>query len=473
MNEVESLIEQCARASADAQAAPRVRRHLLSALACLGKHTMTRHIATAGRHFVDWSADYRLYSKERVKTDLLFAPVRERVLGALKPGQPIVVAMDDTRLKKSSRKTPGVKYVRDPLGPPFHVNLILAQRFIQTSMAWPGEEGQARMVPIDFTHAPGVKKPKMNAEESVWKAYRQSCREHALPRVGQQCLRELRHALDQNNQAKTRPLVCVVDGGYTNGTFLKNLPERTAVIGRIRGDAKLFHLPQEQNERGRPRVYGAPAPTPEQLRQDQSVRWKYIEAYACGKRHRFAIKTLAPLRWRATGKEHDLRLVVIRPLGYRLCKGGKVLYRKPAYLICTDLKATLENIVQHYLWRWDIEVNFRDEKSLLGVGQAQVHHPESVHKVPALSVAAYAILLAASLSLYGAGEYERRLAAPKWQRSTSRRATTQTLINELRQDLWGQAINSSHLEARYVHNTKSDKSRPPLASALLYGASCA
>lgn len=170
MSEIEGLIENGARASANGKGIARVRRHLLCALACLGKHTVTHHIATAGRQSLDWSADYRLYSKERINTDLLFAPVRERVLSALKDGEPVVVAMDDTRLKKSSRKTPGVQYVRDPLGPPFHVNLILAQRFIQTAMAWPGEKGQARMVPIDFTHAPSPKKPKKYEEESVWKA---------------------------------------------------------------------------------------------------------------------------------------------------------------------------------------------------------------------------------------------------------------------------------------------------------------
>ena len=91
-----------------------------------------------------------------------------------------------------------------------------------------------------------------------------------------------------------------------------------------------------------------------------------------------------------------MQLVVVAPLGYRLRKNSKLLYRKPAYLICTDSQLAIEALLQAYLWRWDIEVNFRDEKTLLGVGQAQVRHPVSAQSVPALAVAAYALLLLAA-----------------------------------------------------------------------------
>jgi len=439
-------------------------------MVCLGRHTLTGHIATAGRQDVDWSADYRLYSKGRVDTEALFAPLRSTIVNSLEPKQPVVVSMDDTRLKKSSRKTPGVKYTRDPLGPPFRVNFILAQRFIQLSMAWPNQEGQARMIPIDFTHAPTADKPKKDADEKAWKTYRQAQREKVLGKVGQQRLHALRQALDEQRKGRERQLVCVVDGGYTNRTFLKELPQRTCVIGRIRGDAKLYHLPEEQAPTGRRRIYGDDAPTPEQLRQDDSVPWRKISAHACGKRHQFRIKTLCPLRWRATSDKCTLRLVVIAPLKYRLSKKGKALYRKPAYLICTDTDMTLEDILQYYLWRWDIEVNFRDEKSLLGVGQAQVHHPDSVQSVPALSVAAYAILLTAALNLYGLNGNAFKLCPPKWQRYEPRRASTQKLIAQLRNDLWGEAIHLSHFVSPSPSQAKSQKDRPPLAAALFYGA---
>ena len=42
-----------------------------------------------------------------------------------------------------------------------------------------------------------------------------------------------------------------------------------------------------------------------------------------------------------------------------------------------------------YFDRWQIEVNHRDEKDTLGVGQAQMWNPVSVPKQPALVVASY------------------------------------------------------------------------------------
>ena len=469
LSEIEELAEHCARASVSRDIA-RVKRHLVSAMVCLGRHTLTGHIATAGRQFVDWSADYRLYAKARVDTYALFSPVRQTIARNLPAQAPVVIAIDDTRLKKSSKKTPGVRYTRDPLGPPFRVNLILAQRFVQFSMAWPNDKGAARMIPIDFMHAPNAQKPGKNSTADDWKAYRETAFIQALPRVAQQRLHTLRQSLDDDGQ-KNRKLFAVVDGGYTNRTFLKNIPERTCIIGRIRGDAKLYYLPKPSQGRGHPRVYGEQAPTPEQLRQDERTPWTHVKAWACGKHHHFRVKTIGPVRWRATGKSHDLRIVVIAPLAYRIRQKGKMLYRKPAYLICTTPEVPLQQILQHYLWRWDIEVNFRDEKTVLGIGQAQVHNDNSVDKVPALNVAAYAILLTAATNLYGIEAHELSLAPPKWQQIKKGRVSTQKLIAQLRNDLWGNAINSTHFELHTDKNTKSNQILPGLHGALFYGAS--
>jgi hypothetical protein len=67
------------------------------------------------------------------------------------------------------------------------------------------------------------------------------------------------------------------------------------------------------------------------------------------------------------------QLIVIKPLGYRLRKGSKLLYRQPAFLICTDLDLDLQTLVKSYLYRWEIECNHRHEKSLLGVAQGHLY----------------------------------------------------------------------------------------------------
>lgn len=446
----------------------RLHRHVLSQLLCLGRHTLTGVLGTSGRLFCDWGADYRMYSRERVEPEKLFAPVRRTLTGRLAPRQPLVAALDDTRLHKSGRKTYGVKYTRDPLGPAFHINFIKAQRFIQISVASPADNGMARMVPIDFVHAPAAQKPRGDADEQTFANFRQRKRETALPKVGAERLSKLRSNMDEDGQYD-RPLWSVVDGGYTNRTFIKHLPERTTAVGRIRADAKLYHLPEStEGKPGRNRVYGDRAPTPDELRKSPSVPWQHIEAFAAGKIHHFKIKTLAPLRWRPAGKKHDLRLIVIAPLGYRLTNHSRVLYRKAAYLICTDPSASIQEVLQAYVWRWDIEVNFRDEKTLLGVGQAQVRHQHSVEKVPAVAVAAYAMLLTSAIKAFGPTGKPHGLPTPKWRRKKTLRASTQSLIQHLRHEVWAHALRFYSFDSQPIPNTKLQKPHSTLETALFY-----
>lgn len=425
-------------------------------------------LGTAGQLFHDWSADYRLYSAPRVDPEALFAPVRHTLTARLAAGQPLVAALDDTRLRKRGRTIHGVQYVRDPLGPPFHVNFIRAQRFVQLSMAVPTATGAARMVPLDFVHAPAAPKPPATADAATQARYRQAQRDRALPAVGAERLHRLRHHLDTEGH-RARPLWTVVDGGYTNRRFLKALPPHTVAIGRIRADAKLHHLPVTvPGSPGRRRIYGADAPTPAALQHDAAVPWQRVAAYAAGTTHQFRIKTLAPLRWRPAGPAHTLRLLVIAPLGYRLTQHGPLLYRQPAYLICTDPDLPLADILQAYVWRWDIEVNFRDEKTLLGVGQAQVRHPRSVETVPALAVAAYAMLLTSAIQAFGPAGHPHTIPAPKWRPYTPRRASTQSLIQHLRHEVWAHALRFSGFVTDSPPDTKPQKCYPSLAGALFY-----
>jgi hypothetical protein len=261
----------------------------------------------------------------------------------------------------------------------------------------------------------------------------------------------------------------VVDGSYTNKKTLRHLPEKTTLIGRIRKDAKLSAQPEDQKPRGRKKFYGEDLPTPEQIRQDPDIPWVKVLARAGGKTREFEIKTITAVRWRAAG-EMDLRLVVIRPVGYRPRQGARKLYTQPAYLICTDPELPLQEILQEYIWRWDIEVNHRDEKTLLGVGQAQVRNENSVQNIPATAVAALALLHLAAIKAYGQGGQPTAIPPAKWRNpSRKKRPSTQDLINELRRELWSRAIRPGVL-TDFMNKTKGDttslKYQPDLCSSL-------
>jgi hypothetical protein len=178
------------------------------------------------------------------------------------------------------------------------------------------------------------------------------------------------------------------------------------------------------------------------LRQDESIPWETIAVHAAGADHQCRVKSLADVRWRPAGAR-PLRLIVIAPLAYRSRKGARLLYRDPAYLISNDPDLPLAHIVQWYFTRWDIEVNFREEKTLLGVGQAQVRNPASCQTVPALQVASYALLLLAALRTTG-----DLLPPPKWQQHTkSERVSAQRLLQNLRFQVWGRGLGLSSFSA--------------------------
>jgi hypothetical protein len=222
--------------------------------------------------------------------------------------------------------------------------------------------------------------------------------------------------------------------------MLSATPERTTLVGRVRKDGRFFYPPQKQPKLGRKRKYGAPSPTPQQLLRDESVPWQKVQAYAAGQQHTFELKTLGPLYMAMDKARQPVRLVVLKAVRYHLTK-TQTERREPAFLICTDPNLPVEKLLQYYLWRWDIEVNFRDEKTILGVGQAQVRTEASNQKAPALAVAAYALLLLAAHKIYGADGKPETFKAPRWDKhKPARRASTNDLRNQMRYELWASAL---------------------------------
>jgi hypothetical protein len=408
-----------------------------------GRHTITGLLRNQNRTQEDWSADYRLYSEDRLDVEKVFQSVRAEIEQCEGADAPLVVAMDDSILRKTGRHIFGSGYRRDPLSPPFHTNLVRGLRVLQISAAVrQGTDGAARMIPIDFQHAAVPARPHRKAPQEAQEAYLAARVASNINLVGRERLSQLRQQMDEGGSASRR-LLATVDGRFTNSTVLRHLPERTVLVGRVRKDSVFHHPPERQPERGRRRKYGLRCPTPEELLKDQAVPWQTLKAYSAGQVYEFRIKTLGPVYTAMDKGQRPLRLVVVEPVPYRPSRKSKLQRREPAYLICTDPDLPLRELLQAYLWRWDIEVNFRDEKTILGVGQAQVRSEASNQNAPALAVASYAMLLLASIRTYGAEGRPDTFKSPKWyKRKPDQRATTNELINQLRYELWSQSLIS-------------------------------
>jgi hypothetical protein len=453
---------------------------MLGTLLTPDKSTVTNLICTHGGQDRDWTADYRLYSKDRVEESHLFDQAREPLLENLAPGEPLVVALDDTIARKTGKKIHGSGWKRDPLGPAFQTNLVHAQRYLQFSAAWPLRDGdgaptgEARMIPIDFLHAPSPVKPrKGTADPDATAAYREALKQQNLNAQTLLRLQVLREKVPT-----TRPIILTGDGSFTNKTILRGLPAGCVYIGRARKDTVLHHLPESPSDpaNGRPCSYGPSAPTPETLRTDDTIPWQTVRAFAAARHHEFRIKTLGPVLWRKSGADLPLRLLVIAPLGYRLRQGSKLLYRQPAYLLCTDADMSLEKLLQAYLWRWGIEVNFREEKTLIGTGDAHVRTAASNQHLPAVTVAAYALLWVAALLARAENQPLAFLRPPKWRkdhRETGRLPSTGDRLRLLRAEIWARALNPGafdHFTTASPPDGSVQKPAPDLSATLFAAA---
>ena len=419
-----------------------------------------------------------MFSKSRVSTENLFDGVRRRIAELVPEQTPLCLALDDSLFRKTGMKTHGVAWRRDPLGPKFQVNFIRAQRFLQFSAAVPTpEHPQAiRMVPVDFLHCPTPSKPGKQATPEQLSTYREACRQANLGTQAISRLSAIHASLPPQPDGQPRTVRLLVDGHYTNRTVLQPLPPHTTLIGRVRKDAKLYYpaAASPAGKLGRHALYGALAPTPEQLRTDESTAWETVSVFAAGAQHQCRVKTLTGLLWRTSGVKRSLKLVVIAPLHYRLRATSKMLYRQPAFLLCTDPDMDTQQIVQNYVWRWDIEVNFHEEKSLLGIGQAQVRTPASTQHLPALLIASYAMLLLASIRSLSRLKPPAMFPRPKWcARSKPIRTSTQRIVHQLQAEIWGRGLglppqNFSGFPAPAHSNQKPQKFLPSLADAILY-----
>jgi len=406
-------------------------RQSLGGLVCLGRRTITRIIWTNGGQNRSWGAEYSLHSRCRWNPQRLFTPIVQQAMPFCR-GRYIGVAADDTRLHKTGRCIRQAFYQRDPLSPPFHVNLVLGLRFLQASLLVPLYRRSTvgtRALPIRFQEVSRIKRPGRNGTPEQWKQYRAAAKKYNLSQKFVAMVPDLRQVLDTAG-ASPKIMVLAVDGSFCNRTVFATRVHKTEIVARARKDAVLcFGAPSESH-----RFYGTEKFTPEQVRQDEGIPWKEAKIFYGGKRRRVRYKVVPKIYWQGGARRRPLRLLVVAPTPYRKRKSSRLYYRQPAFLLTTDLSAQPHTLLQIYFDRWQIEVNHREEKDTLGVGQAQLWNEVSVPKQPVLSVASYSALLLASLLAFGAERGEAYAALPKW-RKKAKRPSCLDLIALLRKEM--------------------------------------
>ncbi|MBN4077474.1 transposase [Sulfobacillus acidophilus] len=410
-------------------------QHALVALSLCGRRTITQTIIALNRDQQDWSADYKLYSKHKWEVKDLFQPIIEKTL-PFATGKFIHIAVDDTKLRKTGKKITSASWQRDPMGPSFQTNLVWAQRFLHFSFLVPmydvfkSKDTPPRSLPIRFIDAPSVKKPGKRATKEQIEIYKLESKERNLSTLFLRETQKIRDALDLAG-AKDKTALVVADGSFCNRTCMNINIARIEMVARCRKDAKLCFAAVNEPRR----FYSQKKFSPEQVRQNETISWKTEKIFHGGRWRDVYYKEIRNVLWQRGTKKKPLRLIVLRSVKYHVTKTGKAYYRQPAYLLSTELESPIKELIQAYFDRWQIEVNHREQKSIIGVGQAQVRNEESVHRQPAFLVAAYSALLLSSILAYADQLNDQTMASiPKWYR-TAKRPSCRQLVSQLRREL--------------------------------------
>ena len=306
-------------------------------LAQTGRRTVCGMLTGAGLARC-WSHHraHRFFSHARWSVEQVSAVLTRLVVELLVPaGEPVLVAVDDTLLKRS--------------GPTVH-----AASWFHDGSATGGHQvgfGNNWVVAAIVVRLPFLRRPV------------------ALP-VGFALVRKDTDAASRLSLGRGlvaavsaavpgRLVHVVADSAYA-GKALRGLPTHITWTTRLRANAALFTpAPPRTGKRGRPRLKGDRLPSLQSLAASTPFSPTTVARY--GSTATVATAVIRCLWYGAFGAQ-PVQVVLLRDeatTGYDIA------------LISTDLTATATEVIARYAARWSIEVAFEDAKQTTGVGQAR------------------------------------------------------------------------------------------------------
>jgi hypothetical protein len=402
---------------------------LLGWLCGFGRHTITQVLLALGLGDADWTAWYRLFSRDRIDYARLTACLLGETLGLVAAIDPYLVAVDATQLGRRSLRMPGTSWLRHPGTPAFRFGIQRAQRFVH--LAWlptPSAAGYSRAVPLRFEPAfPAKAVPAAeHPPRKEWAA-------------GLAALTWTRAALDAAGRQAQRVLA-LGDGHYSTRHVWAGLPDRVAVLARCARNRALYALPAAQPARGRRRVYGE-----RQLRPDAWLHerrgWRRTTLTVRGRSIPITYRVEGPCLVKGAATQ-PLWLLVVKGIDQRAKRKRQ---RDPSFWLvsavaddvggwrlpwpATDLLA--------WAWqRWEIEVAHRELKASFGLGEPQCWGARSAIVSGQWTAWAYAVCILAGVRAWGLGQGP--IVPPgRWWGGSGRRSLAR-LWQGYRQELWGE-----------------------------------
>jgi hypothetical protein len=302
---------------------------------------------------------HRFLSRARWSADELGLRIAALIAERLTdPGQAVLLAVDDTLLRRRGRRVFGSHFHHDATADSDRatvawgnswvvVGIVVRLSFLERSVClpvlfrlWRPRRGE-------------IAKGKPDPERP------------SKPALAREMVDLLAAGLPE------RQLHLVGDAAYATGA-LRGLGGRVTLTSRLRSNAALHRRrPPRTGRPGRPAEWGGRLPGLAQIATDPATEWTEATVRRYARTETLTLTAIDCL-WGPLGAETPVRVIIVRDTA-RAC-GYQIA------LITTDLEASAERIVERYSERWPIEVCYEEAKHVFGVGHARNRAPEAVRR---------------------------------------------------------------------------------------------
>lgn len=398
---------------------------VMAELFCFGRHTITQLLLSLGLTDTDWSAFYRIFSKDRFNEEKASRQMLKEMSSELPVEQMFVVGVDGFHVSRTSHKMPGTGWMRGMRTAKFRPGIQRGQRFVEGSWLTPMVNGYSRAIPIRCLSAFTVK-----AVESA-----QGARTEV--QAGLKILQWTPEVMDEQGH-ENQVLMSLNDGSYDTLDFWRGLPQRTIAVVRTARNRALYELPAA-DAHGNKR-YGEKAIAP----------YRWLKKRKGFSRTQIQIRgNKRSIRYRLEGPYlrdglSDIPLFLIVIGGGKRPKGSRGKNYKPGFYLVSAIFKNGEwvlplpvNELLAWLWqRWELEVAHRQLKSNLGLGEKQCWNDQATVATVQWSIWVYSLMLLSGYRAWGDSGGQK---PPGLWRKNPGRWSFNTLWRGFRAEMWGNA----------------------------------
>jgi hypothetical protein len=237
-------------------------------------------------------------------------------------------------------------------------------------------------------------------------------------------------------------------GSHEMAALAQRTEGRLALVSKLPADANLYQPPPAYSGKGRPRVKGDKAPSPQQVvAQSQRSRLN-VSWYGGGRRDVEVVSGVG--HWYKGGQG----LVTLRWVYVRDCTGT----HRDEYLYSTGVALTAQEIIERYTQRWNIETTFAELRAHLGLETTRGHCARTVLRAEPMLFGLYSVVALLYWQLPAEAQGE---GGVDWAGKAS--VTFSDALSAVRRWLW-----QNWVFARGGHGDAFAKLPEPLRQTLLY-----